>query len=59
MLFKVFAYSHLVLLQPESICVNSWWWKLGDEGLSFTQPRLQFLVGFPEPSHKNLGLLQS
>lgn len=51
-------HPHLVLLQAESICVDGWWWKLADEHLSFTQPRLQFLIGLPEPSHQNLGLLQ-
>lgn len=58
MRFYVLSYPHVVLLQSESICVDGRWWQLGDEGLSLPQPRLQFLVGFPEPSHQNLGLLQ-
>lgn len=52
------SYPHLVLLQSESVCVDGWWRQLGDEGFSLAQPWLQFLVGLPEPSDQNLGLLQ-
>ncbi len=54
----ILSYPHLVLLQSESVCVDGWRWQLGDEGFSLAQPWLQFLVGLPEPSDQNLGLLQ-
>lgn len=56
--FYILSYPHLVLLQSESVCVDGWRWQLGDEGFGLAQPWLQFLVGLPEPSDQNLGLLQ-
>lgn len=56
--YCILSYPHLVLLQSESVCVDGWRWQLGDEGLGLAQPWLQFLVGLPEPSDQNLGLLQ-
>lgn len=56
--FNLMTHPHLVLLQPESVGVDGWWWQLSDEGFSLPQPRLQFLIRLPEPSHQNLGLLQ-
>lgn len=53
------SYPHLVLLQPQSVRVDRRRRKLSDEGFGLPQPRLQFLVGLPEPSHQNLSLLQS
>ena len=57
--FDILSYPHLVLLQTESVVVDGWRRQLRDEGFGLPQPWLQFLVGLPEASDQNLGLLQS